>query len=147
VVDSREHVAMTSGYTVSVTDRVMIAHSFRGEVFGPAQRMHGATYVVAATFGRTGLDPDGLVVDIGLAHEALSAALEPLRYRNLDELECFAGVNTTTEFLAGWLHGRLVEAVGAGELGPHAGGLAFIEVKLHESDVAWAAYRGPVVVG
>jgi len=126
-------------YSVTVRDRVMIAHSFRGEVFGPAQKLHGATYVVEACFRRPQLDADGLVVDIGLAHEALSAALEPTRYANLDELEVFAGINTTTEYLAGWFAQRLVEAVGRGDLGPHAGGLAAIEVTLRESDVAWAA--------
>jgi len=126
-------------YSVTVRDRVMIAHSFTGEVFGPAQQLHGATYVVEACFKRRALDPDGLVVDIGLAHEALAAALQPTRYANLDELEVFAGVNTTTEFLAGWYAQRLVEAVAAGALGPHAGALAAIEVTLRESDVAWAA--------
>jgi 6-pyruvoyl-tetrahydropterin synthase len=126
-------------YSVTVRDRVMIAHSFRGEVFGPAQQLHGATYVVEACFRRPSLDDDGLVVDIGLAHEALSAALDPTRYANLDELEVFAGINTTTEFLAGWYADRLVAAVKAGDLGPHAGGLSAIEVTLRESDVAWAA--------
>lgn len=126
-------------YSVTVRDRVMIAHSFQGEVFGPAQQLHGATYVVEACFKRPGLDVDGLVVDIGLAHEALAAALEPTRYANLDALPIFEGVNTTTEFLAGWYAERLVEAVKTGRLGPHAGGLAAIEVTLRESDVAWAA--------
>lgn len=135
---------MSEGFSVSVCDRVMIAHSFRGEVFGPAQRLHGATYVIEATFGRTTLDPDGLVVDIGAAHTALSAAIAPLAYRNLDELDCFAGINTTTEYLAWWLHQQLVAAIHAGTLGPHATGLAYIDVTLRESDVAWAAYRGPV---
>jgi len=131
-------------YSVTVRDRVMIAHSFEGEVFGPAQQLHGATYVVEACFRRPGLDPDGLVVDIGLAHQALSAALEPTRYANLDELDVFEGVNTTTEYLAGWYARRLVEAVQEGHLGPHASGLAAIEVTLRESDVAWAACEVPV---
>ena len=135
---------MTSGYRVTVCDRVMIAHSFRGAVFGPAQRLHGATYVIEATFHRPSLDPDGIVVDIGAAHHALSAVLAPLAYQNLDELECFAGQNTTTEFLAGWIHGRLCDAVRNGDLGPHAGGLSSIAVNLRESDVAWASYTGPV---
>lgn len=135
---------MTTGYRVAVTDRVMIAHSFQGEVFGPAQRLHGATYVVEAAFERAALDPDGLVVDIGLAHEALAAALAPLAYQNLDELPQFEGVNTTTEFLSHWLHGQLSQAVQAGRLGPHAGGLSGITVTLKESDVAWASFGGPV---
>ena len=135
---------MTSGYRVTVCDRVMIAHSFNGAVFGPAQRLHGATYVIEATFHRAALDPDGIVVDIGAAHTALAAALAPLAYRNLDDLECFRGQNTTTEFLAGWIHGQLCKAVQAGELGPHAGGLSSISVNLRESDVAWASFTGPV---
>lgn len=117
-------------YRVTVRDRVMIAHSFRGAIFGPAQRLHGATYVVEAEFRRAELDADGLVVDIGLAHRALADALAPLAYANLDELPIFAGVNTTTEFLAGWLCDRLVEALGAG--------LDGVCVTLRESDVAWA---------
>ncbi len=131
-------------YSVTVRDRVMIAHSFRGEVFGPAQQLHGATYVVEATFARAELDPDGLVVDIGLAHERLSAALEPLRYKNLDELEVFSGINTTTEYLAGWLADRLVGAARSKDLGPYAPSLATVEVVLRESDVAWAGCERPV---
>lgn len=131
-------------YRVTVRDRVMIAHSFQGEVFGPAQQLHGATYVVEASFGRADLDPDGLVVDIGLAHEELSKALEPLRYKNLDTLEVFTGINTTTEYLAGWLADRLVEAARSTALGPHAPSLATVEVVLRESDVAWASCERPV---
>ena len=129
-------------FSVNVRDHVMIAHSFRGAVFGPAQRLHGATYVVDAIFRRASLDADGIVIDIGLATEALKAALAPLAYRNLDELPEFAGINTTTEWLAWWIHGRLVAAIAAGALGPHAGGLGEIEVVLHESHVASAGYRG-----
>ena len=125
-------------YRVTVRDRVMIAHSFRGPVFGPAQQLHGATYVVEAEFRRRELDADGLVVDIGLAHQALSAVLAPLAYKNLDELDVFAGTNTTTEFLAGWLAARLVERIRAGELGGQVDGLC---VTLRESDVAWASYE------
>lgn len=135
---------MTEGFSVTVCDRVMIAHSFQGEVFGPAQRLHGATYVVQATFYRPTLDPDGIVVDIGAAHVALAAALEPLAYRNLDEVDCFEGTNTTTEYLAGWIHGQLATAARSGALGPHAGGLTGIGIKLLESDVAWASFRGPL---
>jgi 6-pyruvoyl-tetrahydropterin synthase len=131
-------------YSVSVRDHVMIAHSFRGAVFGPAQRLHGATYVVDAEFRRAQLDDDGLVVDIGLATEALRGVLAPLNYRNLDELPEFAGRNTTTEFLAHAVWGRLVAAIHDGRLGPAAAGVAALRVALHESHVAWAAYEAPV---
>jgi 6-pyruvoyl-tetrahydropterin synthase len=131
-------------YSVSVRDHVMIAHSFRGEVFGPAQRLHGATYVVDAEFRRTQLDDDGLVVDIGLATEALRGVIAPLNYRNLDELPEFAGRNTTTAFLAHALWARLVAAIHDGRLGPAAAGVAVLRVALHESHVAWAAYEAPV---
>ena len=131
-------------YAVTVRDHVMIAHSFRGEIFGPAQRLHGATYVIDVEFRREALDADGLVVDIGLAHEELSKALEPLRYQNLDALEVFTGINTTTEYLAGWLADRLVEAARSTALGPHAPSLATVEVVLRESDVAWASCERPV---
>jgi 6-pyruvoyl-tetrahydropterin synthase len=131
-------------YSVSVRDHVMIAHSFRGAVFGPAQRLHGATYVVDAEFRRPQLDDDGLVVDIGLATEALRAVLAPLNYRNLDELPEFAGRNTTTEFLAHAIWTRLVDAIQAGRLGPAAGGVTALRVALHESHVAWAGYEASV---
>lgn len=133
-------------YSVSVRDHVMIAHSFRGAVFGPAQRLHGATYVVDVEFRRAALDADGLVVDIGLAASALRAVIEPLNYRNLDELPEFAGRNTTTEFLARAIFDRMFARIAAGELGPEAraGGLASLRVTLHESHVAWAAYEGPL---
>lgn len=131
-------------YSVTVRDRVMIAHSFRGAVFGPAQRLHGATYVIDATFFRAALDPDGLVVDIGKAHEALRAVLAPLDYRNLDEEPEFVGQNTTTEFMARHIHDGLVAAIRLGSLGPHAGGLDRLRVSLAESDIASAAYEGPL---
>ena len=133
-------------YSVCVRDHVMITHSFRGEVFGPAQRLHGATYVVDVEFRRAALDADGLVVDIGLAAGALRATLEPLAYRNLDELPEFAGRNTTTEFLARAIFERMAARIAAGELGAEAraGGLAALRVTLHESHVAWAAYEGPL---
>ncbi|NKZ04488.1 6-pyruvoyl trahydropterin synthase family protein [Actinomadura latina] len=128
-------------FGITVRDHVMIAHSFRGEVFGPAQRLHGATYVVDATFRRAGLDPDGLVVDIGLATRELGEVLGGLNYRNLDEEPEFAGVNTSTEFLAKVIADRLAGRIHAGALGEHARGLSGITVTLHESHVAWASYE------
>jgi 6-pyruvoyltetrahydropterin/6-carboxytetrahydropterin synthase len=129
-------------FKLTVRDHVMIAHSFRGEVFGPAQRLHGATYVVDASFQRRELDADGLVVDIGLAAQALKDVLEPLAYRNLDEVPDFAGRNTTTEFLAREIFHRLAEAVTRGELGEGARGLTGLQVTLRESHIAWASYEG-----
>ena len=128
-------------YTVSVRDHFMIAHSFRGEVFGPAQRLHGATYVVDVEFRRAGLDANGIVVDIGRALDALRAALAPLNYRNLDDVPEFAGRNTTTEFLAKWVFDRMAESARSGALGDTAG-LESMRVTLNESHVAWAAYEG-----
>jgi 6-pyruvoyl-tetrahydropterin synthase len=128
-------------FGITVRDHMMIAHSFRGEVFGPAQRLHGATYVVDATFRRAELDTDGIVVDIGLATQELRAVLADLNYRNLDEDPAFAGVNTSTEFLAKVVADRLAERVHAGALGEGARGLAGITVVLHESHVAWASYE------
>ena len=130
-------------YSLNVRDHFMIAHSFRGEIFGPAQRLHGATYVVDATFRRHELDADGLVVDIGLASEKLRALLAALNYRNLDDESAFAGRNTTTEFLAHAIYERMVDAIRAGELGEGARGLASVSVTLHESHVAWASFEGP----
>ncbi|MEH1165207.1 6-carboxytetrahydropterin synthase [Micromonospora sp. CPCC 205539] len=128
-------------FSVTVRDHMMIAHSFRGEVFGPAQRLHGATFVVDATFRRADLDADGIVVDIGLATEQLRAVLAQLTYRNLDDEAAFAGVNTTTEVLARTVADRLAERVHAGDLGAGARELAGITVTLHESHVAWASYE------
>ena len=128
-------------FGVTVRDHVMIAHSFRGEVFGPAQRLHGATYVVDATFRRAELDADGIVVDIGLATKELGAVLADLNYRNLDDEPAFTGVNTSTEFLAKVIADRLAERVRAGALGHAARDLAGITVVLHESHVAWASYE------
>ena len=119
----------------------MVAHSFRGEVFGPAQRLHGATFVVDARFKRDALDADNIVVDIGLATERLRAVLAELNYRNLDDVPEFAGVNTSTEFLAKHIADALADAVHAGSLGEGARGLSGIEVTLHESHVAWASYE------
>lgn len=129
-------------FKLTVRDHVMIAHSFQGEVFGPAQRLHGATYVVDASFQRRELDADGLVVDIGLAAQALKNVLEPLAYRNLDDVPDFAGHNTTTEFLAREIFHRLAEAVRRGQLGEGARGLTGLEVTLRESHIAWASYEG-----
>jgi 6-pyruvoyl-tetrahydropterin synthase len=134
-------------YSLAVREHVMIAHSFRGAVFGPAQSLHGATYVVDAEFRRARLDADGLVVDIGLAAQLLREVLAELNYRNLDELEMFAGRNTTTEYLAGYVHGRLAAGVRAGRLGEGARQLASLRVSLHESHVAWAAYEAALDVG
>jgi len=128
-------------FSVTVRDHMMIAHSFRGEVFGPAQRLHGATYVVDATFRRATLDGDGIVVDIGRAAEELHAVLAELTYRNLDEEPAFAGKNTSTEALARVVADRLAERVGAGALGSAAQGLEGLVVTLHESHIAWASYE------
>jgi len=129
-------------YSVSVRDHFMIAHSFQGAVFGPAQRMHGATYVVDLELRRAELDTDGIVVDIGRATQVLHAVLGTLNFRNLDEDSAFQGRNTSTEFLARVVFDRVAVRIGAGELGPNAGGLRHLKVTLHESHVAWAAYEG-----
>ena len=129
-------------YSLNVRDHFMIAHSFRGDAFGQAQNLHGATYVVDATFRRSELDADGLVVDIGRAGEQLRAVLAELNYRNLDEEPAFAGKNTTTEVLAREIFERLVRAVHAGKLGDAARGAASISVTLRESHVAWGSYEG-----
>jgi 6-pyruvoyl-tetrahydropterin synthase len=131
-------------FSVTVRDHMMIAHSFRGEAFGPAQRLHGATYVVDATFRRAVLDADGVVVDIGRAAAELGAVLGELTYRNLDDDPAFAGRNTTTEVLAQAIADRLADRIHAGGLGEGAAGLDGITVTLHESHVAWAAYERPV---
>lgn len=133
-------------YTVSVRDHMMIAHSFKGEVFGPAQKLHGATYVVDVEFKRPEVDADGIVVDIGRASEAVRAILGGLNFRNLDDETAFSGRNTTTEFLARVVFDRMVAAIDRGELGLEARGISSIRVVLHESHVAWASYEGPVAV-
>ena len=129
-------------YSVTVRDHIMIAHSFRGEVFGPAQRLHGAPYVVDVELRRPELDGDGLVVDIGLAGQALRGVLDELNYRNLDEDQAFRGVNTTTEFLARVVFDRLAARIRSGALGAGAAGLSAMRVTLHESHVAAAGYEG-----
>lgn len=131
-------------FSVTVRDHMMIAHSFRGEVFGPAQRLHGATYVVDATFRRATLDADGIVVDIGRAAEELHGVLSELTYRNLDEEPAFAGTNTTTEALARVIADRLAERAHAGALGEAGRELDGLIVTLHESHIASASYERPL---
>lgn len=124
-------------YRVAVRDHVMIAHSLNGAVFGPAQRLHGATYEVITEYATSALDADGIVLDIGLCHEVLAATLAPLRFQNLDDLPEFGGRNTTTEFLARWIHAEVARRV----RGRFAG---VLRVTLEESRVAWASFEGPV---
>jgi 6-pyruvoyl-tetrahydropterin synthase len=131
-------------FSVTVREHLMIAHSFHGEVFGPAQRLHGATYLVDASFRRPSLDQDDLVVDIGLAGTELRAVLAEWNYRNLDEDASFAGQNTTTELLAQVIADRLADRIRAGALGESARQLTGITVTLHESHVAWASYERPL---
>jgi 6-pyruvoyl-tetrahydropterin synthase len=131
-------------FSVTVRDHMMIAHSFRGEVFGPAQRLHGATYVVDATFRRAALDADNIVVDIGAAAEELRAVVAELAYRNLDDEAAFAGINTSTEALARVVADRLADRVHAGALGDTASELDGLVVTLHESHIAWASYERPL---
>lgn len=131
-------------FSVGVRDHIMIAHGFRGEVFGPAQALHGATYVIDVEFRCAKISNDGIVVDIGRAHTQLEATLAELNYKNLDELPMFAGKNTTTEFLARHIFGRLREATRNGELGPGGENVSAIKVTLRESHVAWAGYEGEV---
>ena len=131
-------------FSVTVRDHMMIAHSLKGEVFGPAQRLHGATYVVDVTFRRATLDADGIVLDIGLATEALHAVVGDLSYRNLDDEAVFAGANTTTEVLAQVIADRLADRARAGDLGDGARELDGLIVTLRESHVAWASYERPL---
>ena len=131
-------------FSVTVRDHMMIAHSLRGEVFGPAQALHGATYVVDATFRRATLDADGIVVDIGLATDALHTVVAGLSYRNLDDEPVFAGRNTTTEELARVVADRLADRARAGDLGDGARGLDGLVVTLRESYLAWASYERPL---
>ena len=132
-------------YSVAVSGHVMIAHSFVGEVFGPAQHLHGATYEVEMEVARAELDGDGLVCDIGLAKALLDETLGEFAYRNLDEIAAFRGRNTTTEFLAGEVFRRLKPRIAAGALGPGtAGALASLRIRLRESPIAWAAFEGPL---
>ncbi|MFG2312256.1 6-pyruvoyl tetrahydropterin synthase family protein [Streptomyces sp. NPDC048566] len=128
-------------FSITVRDHLMVAHSFRGEVFGPAQRLHGATFLVDATFRRPELDEDNIVVDIGLATQELGAVVSELNYRNLDSEPDFKDTNTSTEFLAKVVADRLAARVHAGGLGEGARGLTGITVTLHESHIAWASYE------
>lgn len=131
-------------YSVCVRDHLMVAHSFRGEVFGPAQRLHGATFVVDVEFRRPDLDADGIVVDIGRASTTLHAVLAELNYRNLDDVPAFKGRNTTTEFLSRSIFDALVAAIARGDLGAGARAVESMRVVLHESHIAWAAFEGSV---
>jgi 6-pyruvoyl-tetrahydropterin synthase len=129
-------------YAVEVRDRIMIAHSFKGALFGPAQALHGATFIVDVAFFREALTEEGVVIDIGRAHDALKATLAPLNYRNLDDLPVFRGRNTTTEVLARHVFDAMAKAARTGALGPGSEDIARIRVTLHESDVARAWYEG-----
>jgi 6-pyruvoyl-tetrahydropterin synthase len=131
-------------FSVGVRDHIMIAHSFKGEVFGPAQRLHGATFIVDLEFRCAEMNEDGIVVDIGRAHEQLKATLGELNYQNLDELGMFKGRNTTTEFLSRHIFERIREAIKAGRLGPGGENVSSLKVTLWESHVAWAAFEGSV---
>jgi 6-pyruvoyl-tetrahydropterin synthase len=129
-------------YTVRVRDHMMIAHSFRGEVFGPAQKLHGATYVVDVEFRSTALDDNGIVIDIGLATNAVHDILGTLNYKNLDDEPAFKGRNTTTEVLARWVFDRIGEAIGRGDLGSGGRAVESMRVTLNESHVASASFEG-----
>jgi len=131
-------------YAVEVRDHIMVAHSFKGELFGPAQAVHGATFVVDVAFFRDKLTPEGVVIDIGHAHEALKTILSRLNFRNLDDLDEFKGRNTTTEFLSKHIFDAMSAAVRNGELGPGSDGVSRIRVTLHESHVARAWFEGAV---
>ena len=131
-------------FTVEVRDHIMIAHSFRGAVFGPAQALHGATFVVDAAFVADKLDANGIVIDIGRAHDALKAMLGPLNYRNLDEISEFKGQNTTTEFLSKYVYDGLAKAARAGELGRPGRELKALRITLSESHIARASYEAPL---
>jgi 6-pyruvoyl-tetrahydropterin synthase len=131
-------------FTVEVRDHIMIAHSFRGPVFGPAQALHGATFVVDAAFIADALDANGIVIDIGLAHDALKAVLGPLNYRNLDDIPEFKGKNTTTEFLSKHIYDGLANAARAGELGRPGVELKTLRITLSESHIARASYEAPL---
>lgn len=131
-------------YSLTVCDHIMIAHSFRGEEFGPAQRLHGATFAVEAEFRAPKLDALHLLVDIGLAKVELRKALDPIDYRNLDAEPVFAGLNTTTEYLCFYIHQQLAAALKAGKLGAQSGNVTALKVLLRESPNAWAAYEAAV---
>lgn len=129
-------------FSLNVREHFMIAHSFKGEIFGPARSLHGATYIVDLEMRRPSLDDDGLVVDIGLASQSLAAVLSEFNFKNLDDIPEFSGNNTTTEFMASVIFHRIAALIKRGELGPSAHGLTQMKVTLHESHVAWAAFEG-----
>jgi len=131
-------------YSLTVRDHIMIAHSFNGEIFGPAQKTHGATYIVDVSFERKTLDHDDLIVDIGLASEQLKALLAEFNMKNLDDVEEFKGRNTTTEFMAKVIFERLAAAIRAGQLGESGKGVESVKVTLAESHIAWASYHGHI---
>jgi 6-pyruvoyltetrahydropterin/6-carboxytetrahydropterin synthase len=132
-------------FALTVRDHIMVAHSFRGEIFGPAQRMHGATFIVDLELRRVALDSDGLIADIGALTVLLHSVLEPLNYRNLDEVPEFSGKNTTTEFLAKVIYDRVRQRIVEGALGAEQrSGFHSLRISLGESHVAWASYEGPV---
>lgn len=134
-------------YSLTVRDHMMIAHSFRGEIFGPAQKLHGATYVVDVTFERPELDRDDLIVDIGLASATLKQILEAFNMQNLDDIEAFRGRNTTTEFMARQVFDAMADAIREGRLGKTGNGLTAMKVTLGESHIAWASYYGALQNG
>lgn len=134
-------------FALTVRDHLMIAHSFTGEVFGPAQKLHGATYVVDVEFQCAELDADGLVVDIGLASQALSKVMETYNYKNLDEVPSLSGMNTTTEQMAKVVFDDMAARIAAGDLGPGGPRLSGMKVSLHESHIAWASYEGALGKG
>lgn len=129
-------------FSLNVREHFMIAHSFKGEIFGPARSLHGATYIVDLEMRRPALDDDGLVVDIGLASQSLAAVLAEFNFKNLDDIPEFSGSNTTTEFMASVIFHRIATLIEKGDLGPSAHGLTQLKVTLHESHVAWAAFEG-----
>ncbi len=131
-------------FAVEVSDHIMVAHSFRGEVFGPAQKLHGATFAVSVAFLAERVDENGIVVDIGRAFDVLKAVLAPINYRNLDEVDEFAGANTTTEFLTRYVFDKLADAVRSGALGRDGRELAAVRVTIAESPTARAWYEAPV---
>jgi 6-pyruvoyl-tetrahydropterin synthase len=131
-------------FAVEVRDHIMIAHSFRGAVFGPAQALHGATFVIDAAFMAETLDDNGIVIDIGRAHDALKATLQPLNYANLDAVPEFEGKNTTTEFLTQYIYDKLADAARSGSLGRDGRALKAIRITLSESHVARAWYEAPL---
>lgn len=134
-------------FALTVRDHLMIAHSFTGEVFGPAQKLHGATYVVDVEFQCRELDADGLVVDIGLASQALSKVLETYNYKNLDEVQSLSGLNTTTERMAKVIFDDMAGCIASGDLGPGGSRLSGMKVSLHESHIAWASFEGALPGG